>query len=59
MLPGKFDNHCAKLVEEKKWELVHEHINSHFYANFDGLLQVYRKTLSITPEDAYQKILKV
>jgi len=56
---GKFDAHCAKLVEEKKWELVHEHVNPHYYMDYHGLVQVYRKTLSISPDDAYEKILKV
>ena len=45
--PGKFDRHCAKLVQEGKWELVHEHINAHYYMNYHGLVQVYRKTLSV------------
>jgi len=55
----KFVPHCAKLVQDKKWELVHEHVNPHYYMNFHGLVQVYRKTLSITPPEAYEKILKV
>lgn len=55
----KFVPHCAKLVELKKWELVHEHVNPHYYMDYHGLVQVYRKTLNITPQEAYEKILKI
>merc|ERR1712157_627458 len=55
----KFVPHCARLVEEKKWELVHEHVNPHYYMDYHGLVQVYRKTLSLTPPEAYEKILKI
>lgn len=56
---GKFVPHCKKLCDDKKWELVYEHVNPHYYMDYHGLVQVYRKTLSITPEEAYEKILKV